>query len=106
MAALHLVDREGNMRATGAGPREYESVGWALSEATLQAVVGGRVYFHHKQTEPSFMGGDVLGFREVTEVPRPPRKPRRFAITFVADPEGVNVRTDREGWPNFFKFVP
>jgi hypothetical protein len=43
--------------------RVHESGLWDMPESRAQELVGGDIYFHKKQKEPSFFGGKILGYR-------------------------------------------
>jgi hypothetical protein len=102
---IHFVNYERDLRRVQeAGPRAYESGDWVLGDDVREALLqGGRVYFHDSQSEPSFFGGTVTGFREVPNATG--SKFRRWVILFTSDDAGVGVRTDRSGWKRESKFV-
>ena len=41
----------------------YDSGYWDVSLLRAEALVGGDIYFHKKQKEPSFFGGKIFGVR-------------------------------------------
>jgi hypothetical protein len=52
---LNLIQRiEGNI---------HESGYWEVSSQIAHDLVGGDIYFHRKQKEPSFFGGKILSYR-------------------------------------------
>jgi hypothetical protein len=40
----------------------YTSGYWTLSEARAQTLIGCPIYFHERQSEPSYYGGTLLTF--------------------------------------------
>jgi len=87
MSAIHLIERE-NLFSRVAGTSEYESGYWALSENEAQALIGGNIFFHEKQLEPSYYGGAIVGFR----VQRGEPYDGRIDFRFVPQPECRDVR--------------
>jgi len=70
MPSLHLIKNDPNLpnfpvvdRATAT----YTSGFWAVTPEVAQSLVGGRIYFHEAQRDPSFFGGTVIDFQLITE---------------------------------------
>jgi hypothetical protein len=57
---IHLIERMNDIKPKGDGV--YESGLWDVSPQTAKELVGGDIYFHKKQKEPSFFGGKILGY--------------------------------------------
>lgn len=106
MSEIHFVNFQRDMRRVrAAGPRDYESGDWVIGDDVRAALLNrGRVYFHDSQSEPSFFGGNITGFREVPNVTG--SNYRRWVVLFTSDDAGVGVRTGRGGWKRESKFVP
>ena len=58
---IHLIEKlalfervEGNI---------YDSGNWNVTPHQAEELIGGDIYFHKKQKEPSFFGGKILGYR-------------------------------------------
>ena len=41
----------------------FDSGFWDVPAATAEALIGGDIYFHRKQKEPSYFGGKITGYR-------------------------------------------
>lgn len=74
--------------------RTYESGFWAISEATARRAINGNIYFHKKQTEPSYFGGVILSYRVHDEG----EFAGRIVFTFQAMIGHKQIKTDRAGW--------
>jgi hypothetical protein len=103
MAAIHLIERLGNMKSVDAGKNEWESGKWAVSPDTAQKLVGGSIYFHHGQDKPSYFGGTVISFLVLPD--EHGDMAGRIVFRFVPSIEFKNVRTARKGWGNEKKIV-
>lgn len=66
MPTIHLIEDLGNMRILNKSNSEWESGWWALAPETAEKLIGGYIYFHKKQAEPSFFGGLILSYRVET----------------------------------------
>ena len=60
---IHLIEDLGNMKMLNKANFEWESGWWAVAPETAEKLIGGHIYFHKKQAEPSFFGGLILGYR-------------------------------------------
>ena len=89
---VQLIDRDKN---------EWESGYWVVSEATAKRLVGGHIYLHRGEDEPSHIGGDIFSFHVH------PRGPEagRIVFHFHADVECSNITVGSEGWDNEMKIV-
>jgi hypothetical protein len=96
----HFIERLDNF--TKLERRKYESGYWNLPVRTAELLIGGDIYFHKFQKEPSFFGGKILGFRvhhsddEYDE---------RVIFTFEFTPEHRGVRAGEGGWSYEKKIV-
>ena len=104
MAAVHFVERLNNVRRIPDADGEWESGYWVVAEDTAQRLVGGDLYLHSNQSEPSHFGGAILSFRVhkdqvVTE--------RDGRIVFRIRPTQAHKSfpAGRDGWGNEKKIV-
>ncbi|MEY4979787.1 MAG: hypothetical protein RLZZ352_2057 [Pseudomonadota bacterium] len=103
MPSIHFVERIGN---TWKVPNptmqhEYESGYWVVGEETAQKLVGGDLYLHDRQNEPSRFGGKILGYR----VHKGGTEDGRVIFRFQATSNHRDLKTPREGWGNEKKIV-
>jgi len=96
---IHLIEQMNNIRKLEGNV--LESGSWAVTPETAEALVGGDIYFHKKQKEPSFFGGKILGYKLETEREYMGRIIFRFEYT----PEHKNVPAGSGGWSNEKKIV-
>jgi hypothetical protein len=97
MPKLHLVERLNNIRPIPDSPGEWESGYWVVSEETAERLVGGDLYVHSSQSEPSHFGGRILSYR----VHRDPTKPDidgRLVFRIKPSPAHKGFVPGREGW--------
>ena len=59
---IHLVERQERFERIEGDV--WESSFWALRPDKAERLIGGKIYFHKKQKEPSFFGGRIIGFRQ------------------------------------------
>ena len=106
MPAIHLIKKS----KAGLPPivpvageaNTYTSGFWTLSEDTARSLIGGKIYFHVRQREPSFYGGRILdAWREVGG-----QYPDKIVFKFVFSDDGKGVRTSADGWAQEMKLVP
>jgi hypothetical protein len=95
MPAVHFVERRNNVRPLPDAPGEWESGYWVIAEETAQRLVGGNLYLHSGQNEPSHFGGKILGFR-VHRDPGSPEIDGRLVFRIKATREHKDVETGRE----------
>lgn len=79
----------------------WESGWWSLDESIARELVGGEIYFHKKQMEPSFFGGVITGYRIVRDEQHLGKVV--FVLQYKADCR--NVRTDKNGWSKKMKII-
>ena len=58
---LHFICKQGDNHEI-LGDDIYKSGNWAVSDATAQEAVGGRIYLHEKQSDKSWHGGTILSW--------------------------------------------
>jgi hypothetical protein len=100
MSAIHLVERLNNVRRVPDAPGEWESGYWGVAEESAQRLVGGEIYLHSGQAEPSHFGGNILSYR----VHRGGAEDGRIVFRFRATAAHRGVQAGREGWGNEKKF--
>lgn len=103
MPAIHFVERIGNTWkiSNSAQPHEYESGYWVVSEDTATRLIGGDLFLHDGQKEPSRFGGKILGYR----VQRGGDLDGRIIFRIQATGSHRGVKTPKEGWGNEKKIV-
>lgn len=101
MPAIHLIERLNNISRIDRDRNEWESGYWVLSEETAQRLVGGGLYLHKGQFEPSHFGGTILGYR----VQKGGDLDGRVIFRFQASMGHKGLKTDRDGWGNEKKVV-
>lgn len=58
---IHLIEDLGLMQRIDGNI--FESGNWKVTPQQAEGLIGGDIYFHKKQKEPSFYGGKILGYR-------------------------------------------
>lgn len=100
--SIHFVERLNNVHPVPGVPGEWESGYWVVSEETAQRLVGGDLYLHSGQSDPSHFGGKILAFRvhkDGSELDG------RIVFRIKAALEYKGVAAGREGWGNEKKIV-
>lgn len=100
-SALHLIENHGRIRTVDEAAGEHESGYWKIADRTATELVGADIYFHRKQSEPSYFGGRILGFRKQTDG----EYSGRIVFRFRASPEHEGRKTTADGWGREKKFV-
>ena len=95
MASIHFVERKGNTHKIKGTDHEYDCGYWAVSKDTAEKLVGGDLYLHSGQKEPSKFGGRILSFRVHEGGDIDGRI--IFRIQFSSEYRGVTIK---EGWGN------
>ena len=105
MPAIHLIKKiEGGLPHIVPLPGEpngYSSGFWTLSEKKARSFLGGKIYFHEHQRDPSLYGGEIVDADLTREGEY--RGKIVFKLIFSADCRGV--RTSNDGWSQEMKFV-
>ncbi len=99
--AVHLIESYGVIAQIDKEAGIYESGNWDISSNTAQQLVGGNIFFHDEQGNPSRLGGIILKWRQVEDDP----DKGRIIFTFKSQPEYKGVRTSSHGWGNGMKVV-
>ena len=105
MSEIHFVERLRNQVLLDQQYRVWESGNWVVARerAARLASGGNRIYFHDSQASPSYLGGEIIGFRALT--PDHPEKGRIIFI-FKEDEEGAGILAGDGGWRNEQKTNP
>lgn len=101
MPRIHLVERLENTQRVDKDRNEWESGYWAVSEETAHGLIGGQIYLHRGQLEPSHFGGDILSFRMQPDGDFA----GRLIFRFRTGVEFKGIKTAREGWGNEKKII-
>ena len=101
MPVIHLIERLNKLKLIDLDQHEWESGYWKVSEKTAQCLVGGDLYVHGGQLEPSHFGGTILGYR----VQKGGALDGRTIFRFRASMEHKGVKTNRKGWGNAKKVL-
>jgi hypothetical protein len=101
MPAIHLIERLGNVHRIDKDKNEWESGYWVVSEDAAQKLIGGDIYLHEGQNDPSHFGGRLLGYR----VHRGGELDGRVIFLFNASVKHKGIRTGKGGWGNEKKIV-
>ncbi|OPY85477.1 MAG: hypothetical protein A4E72_01944 [Syntrophus sp. PtaU1.Bin208] len=79
----------------------WESGWWSIDENKAKELVGGEIYFHKKQQEPSFFGGIIGAYR----IEEDGQHQGNIVFIFQYHAECRNVRTDKNGWSKKMKII-
>ncbi len=94
---IHLIER-GNAFVRVEG-NVFESWCWDITPEVAETLVGGDIYFHKKQKEPSHFGGKVLGYRvHDSDEGRFPGCRGRVVFTFEYSRGHKEVSAGEGGW--------
>ncbi|OPY85551.1 MAG: hypothetical protein A4E71_02021 [Smithella sp. PtaU1.Bin162] len=88
----HFVKLQDNM---------WESGWWSIDESKAKELVGGEIYFHKKQQEPSFFGGSITGYR----IEQAEQYQGKIVFTLQYNAACRNVKTDKHGWSKKMKII-
>ena len=101
---IHLIERVQHFKRIE--DNVFESWCWDVTPQKAQALVGGDIYFHKKQKEPSYYGGKILGFRiHDSDEGEYPGCRGRVVFTFEYSREHKNVSAGEGGWSYEKKIV-
>lgn len=104
MPSIHIVKNDPSLPAitpVQKGSNIFRSGYWVVSPTTADTLINGKIYFHEKQSKPSFFGGTVSHFEVVTEGERK----GRIIFFFEREPNCKNVKTSRSGWAQEMKII-
>ncbi len=102
MPSIHLIERMNNLHRIQGCEDEWECGYWALSLDTATSLVGGNLYLHSRQTDPSHFGGQIISFRTQADGEYHGRIIFRFRFTHAHK----GVKTAKSGWGNEKKLEP
>jgi hypothetical protein len=96
---IHIIEPLNNF--VNLQDKGWESGWWSIDENKAKELVGGEIYFHKKQQEPSFFGGNITGYRIEQDVQY------QGKIVFILQYNAAcrNVKTDRQGWSKKMKII-
>lgn len=100
-STIHLIEDLGNMKMINKENAEWESGWWSVTPETASKLIGGHIYFHKRQAEPSFFGGLILDYRIETTG----EWVGRIIFTFKTGLEFKGVKAGSNGWAMEKKFV-
>lgn len=92
MPRIHLIERAGNVHRVAGSPDEWVSGDWVISHDTAAKLVGGDLYLHSNQSEPSHFGGRIVGWHPHT------KDTKRIVFVFIASKDYKGFRTGKDGW--------
>jgi hypothetical protein len=96
---IHLVEQINNFfKMQG---NIWESGWWSLDENKAKDLIGGKIYFHKKQQEPSFYGGTITGYR----IEQDGQHQGRVVFKLKYSEECRNVKTGKYGWSKKMKII-
>jgi hypothetical protein len=104
MTSIHLIRNDPKLpqiKPVEPGSDLFQSGYWAISEAKAEALKGGNIFFHEKQSEPSFFGGEITGFQKIAAG----EYTGRIVFTFKSDPTCKGIKTTRGGWAQEMKLL-
>lgn len=96
MTAIHLLKNDPALPSIEPiEPRSniYRSGFWSVPIETAKSLKGGRIYFHERQSDPSFFGGIIRDAAIVEE-----GEYMGVVFTFRFDPSCKGVKTSVDGW--------
>ncbi len=103
MAAIHVIRKDDptlpRIEIVDRATETYRSGYWVLSGEKARALIGGKIFFHRKQSSPSFFGGVITAEERIGEG----EYAGRVLFTFRQDESCRNVRTGPEGWAQEMK---
>jgi len=106
MASIHLIKNDRGLPSITpigqqAGTGIYYIGFWVIAEATANKLIGGNIFFHEHQTEPSFFGGVIKCVVKVDQG----MYPNRIVFIFKVDQACTNITTPRNGWSQEMKIM-
>ena len=96
--AIHVVEKKtegAHLRRLKGSRTEWETGYWIVGDSTSKSLIGGMVYVHRGQNEPSHAGGKILQiYHELGS------DPRRRVVRFRSTASGKGVIAESTGWGN------
>lgn len=96
---IHIIEPLNNFVKLPDG--RWESGWWNIDESKAKELVGGEIYFHKKQQEPSFFGGSITGYH----IDQDPQYQGKIVFTLQYNAACRNVKTDKYGWSKKMKII-
>ena len=96
---IHIVEPLNNFVKLPGG--RWESGWWNIDESKAKELVGGEIYFHKNQQEPSFFGGSITGYR----IDQDAQHQGNIVFTLQYNAACRNVKTDKHGWSKRMKII-
>jgi len=96
---IHLVEQLNNFFKVR--DNIWESGWWTLDESKAKDLIGGNIYFHKNQQEPSFYGGTITGYR----IEQDGQNQGRIVFSLKYSEACRNVKTGKDGWSKKMKIV-
>lgn len=99
---IHFIEKARQQKLLDQATHRYESGNWHVAEDKAKNLIGGRIYFHQSQSDPSYFGGTITAYRVL---PHPDPAAGRVVFEFIADQQGKGVRAGTSGWSNEQKTI-
>ena len=99
MMDLHILQHSQDIMMLS--NKEWESGSWSIDENKAKELVGGEIYFHEKQQEPSFFGGIITGYR----IEQDEQNKARIVFSLRYTAKCRNVKTEKQGWAKKMKII-
>ena len=101
---IHLIERNGAFKKLEGNV--HETWCWKMTAQVAESLVGGDIYFHKKQKEPSYFGGKILAYRvHDSDEGEVPDCRGRVIFTFEFSREHRGVSAGEGGWSFMQKIV-
>ena len=65
MSRVHLIEKKLLVMCVDKEKRYFESGFWAITTKIATKLLGGDLYLHKSQNQPSFFGGKILSFSKI-----------------------------------------
>ncbi len=105
MTAIHLIKKTDvglpPIDPVAGAPHTFTSGYWTLSRETARSLIGGKIYFHEHQRDPSFYGGRILDAQRMVDGDYSDK----IVFTFLFSSDCRDVRTTADGWAQEMKIV-
>jgi hypothetical protein len=96
---IHLIEQLNNF--VKLQDDTWESGWWNIDESKVKKLIGGDIYFHKKQQEPSFYGGTITGYR----IEQEGQYEGKIVFRLEYNAACRNVKTDKTGWSKKMKII-
>lgn len=101
MSKIHLIEKKLLVVCVDKEKRHFESGFWAIAANTATKLIGGDLYLHKSQNQPSFFGGKILSFIKVESG----IYQERIVFLIESDNSYKGVFAGNEGWGNEKKIL-